>query len=98
MITADEILDAVKKGGMDKWKAPCEIRSSERIQHKQQRMTEAKSIKILHIMGKDTWTIKQLEEKTGERGSLLRDYMHRLIHERKVKQLGTKQLHVFCKI
>jgi predicted ArsR family transcriptional regulator len=98
MITAAEILDAVKRGGMSNWRPPSEIKASARIMHVQQKATEEKAKIVLEKMGDKVWTCNQLTKHLGWRMDTVRDYLHRLVREGSVKKAQNLQPHKFWRI
>lgn len=60
MITASEILDAVRSDGTEKWRPLCERKTKELCETKAQLRTIHKSALVYNEMGTVCWTVKTL--------------------------------------
>lgn len=104
MSLGTDLLYAVQRGGMSKWRPACEAKQSERVMHKRQTRTERNSDLIYEAMGKEIWTVDKLRnvpnlvEVLGNRPDTYRDYLHRLVQDGRVKKSQASQPHKFWRV
>lgn len=91
MITAQEIMDAVSKGGSENWRPQCEMKSYSRYQHKPITKTQEKDANMLVVMGKTQWTVSDLAVKLKIRDNACRDALNRQMLKGKVKRSVNSQ-------
>lgn len=96
MSLAQDIMDAVKKGGMDKWRPASEQNAKERTKHKQKIDSKAREVFILSKMSNKEWTISTLSKETGIPVGTIREYMYRLAKQ--VKCDSTRATYVYKRI
>lgn len=102
MITAAEILDAVKKGGIEHW-AP-RRHEAELHQHQPQPRTVSNMELVLSCMSYKNWKVEDLRDTVNERSGrnfkneTIRKYLNELVWQGKVERSCTKQPYLFKKL
>lgn len=104
MSLGQDILQAVKLGGLENWRPQCEKTAAAKIQHIPQRRTEQLGNLVLEVMGEKVWTVASLGkepkiiENIGNRRFTVRAHLHRLVDAGKVAKSKNSQPHKFWRI
>ena len=97
MITAQEIIDAVSKGGTEKWRPPSEIKKYNRHLHKEQTLSQKNEEKILAFMGIKQWAVKDLAIELNMNRKTMNGILQRLVDKGELKRTVTHQPYLYFK-
>jgi predicted ArsR family transcriptional regulator len=94
MITASEILQAVKYGGSENWRPPCEVRAQVKAKVKD----DSRLDRLMKALGDDQLTINQLAEKLSITREAVRHQLGLLMEKNMVKRSTGRQPLLFYKV
>lgn len=92
-----DIMEAVRLGGLNKWRPECEKKAKESI-HKAQSRTEKSLSELLEAMGDKQWTVGKLSQHVHARYDTTRDRLAVLIERGKVKRSTINQPYLFFRV
>lgn len=88
MLSANEILDAVKRGGLDKWRPACEAKYNSKMKEKQkiESKFEHGLKELYNAFGNEQLSTKQLAERLGWDDELVRFRANKLVERKLLKR------------
>lgn len=96
MSLAQDIMDAVKKGGSEKWRPQCE-KNQHSAYEKRPNKTQEKDKNMLIVMGNKQWTVALLARKLGIPDRACRDALDKQMKKGTVKRSAASQPYHYFK-